>query len=192
MSNIYEIKTKVLLTIDNFDILIKPPILQYWQTETQKVVKSIDKPKTKRRELAGMKLYPKLNMYKASNVSYNINTQRAYSYDWWCFVKPIGNEIVFNTYCYSNSTRKHQKRVWALLTELGLPIMHEIDCPKGLQDLESGIYHYKDKIISLNEEINKPKSKTSKNIERREEIELCITKIKLIKRLNKKDIEVAS
>lgn len=80
-----------------------------------------------------MKFYKTLNTYKASNVYFNCNTMQAYSYGWWQFVDVIDDNLIFNTYKYSNSTLNHQSKVRRLLNQLGLKVDIEIEAPKGLQ-----------------------------------------------------------
>ena len=71
-----------------------------------------------------MKYFPKLKLYKASNVTYNPVTYQAYSYRWWRFVDMIDGKIIFNEYKYSMSTSRHQWKVRTLLDLLGI----KIDC----------------------------------------------------------------
>ena len=67
-----------------------------------------------------MKYFPRLNLYKAANVTFDPSTVVATSYDWWCFVTVIRGRVVFNEYPYSATTRKHQAKVKALMAELGI------------------------------------------------------------------------
>lgn len=69
-----------------------------------------------------MKFYSRLNVYKASNVSFNPDTIAAYSYGWWKFVSVINGKVIFNNYNYSPSTNKHQHKVRRLMAELGIDI----------------------------------------------------------------------
>jgi len=62
------------------------------------------------------------HVYKASNVEFDANGMDATSYGWWYFVRRIEGQIVFNWYMYSNSTRKHQHKTRALMSELGINI----------------------------------------------------------------------
>lgn len=80
-----------------------------------------------------MKYYKRLKLYKASNVTFDPATCRAYSYDWWRFVDRVDGKVVFNNHRYSNSTAKHQSKVHGLLRELGIKIDLYVDCPTGLQ-----------------------------------------------------------
>jgi len=127
-----------------------------------------------------MKHFKRLNMYKASNVTFNPETLEAHSYSHWCFFKVINGKNVFNNYNYSNSTCKHQSKVRSLLRELNISIDLEIECPKGLQADYNGELsvskHYSDKITVLKEAIAKPRSQAKKNIERQKEIDLLAAK----------------
>lgn len=79
-----------------------------------------------------MKLMKKTNTYKASNVTFNLTTKDAYSYNWWRFVAIIEGKLVFNNYRYSPSTGNHQRKVRNLLRELGIKIDVELPLPKGI------------------------------------------------------------
>lgn len=128
-----------------------------------------------------MKHFKRENIYKASNVKFNCETQEAYSYDWWCFFKIINGKKVFNRYNYSPSTIKHQYKVRRLLEELGIKIDLEIECPKGLQSdlmMQSVVGHYNDEIKKLENEIAKPRSQAKKNEERKKQIESLKEKVK--------------
>lgn len=128
-----------------------------------------------------MKFYSRLNKYKASNVELDLNKFEARSYDWWVFVKRINGKLVFNTYTYSYTTRRHQWKVRHLIErDLGLNIDIEIEAPKGLQSIESAIDYYEGLITNLQSKIDTKGSKKMKNIERIAEIEQHRSKIKLI------------
>ena len=86
-----------------------------------------------------MKYIKKRARYEADNVWFDANTSTAMSYNWWVFVKKINGLVVFNNHGYSHATMGHQRKVRALLNTLGITIDLEVKCPKGLQDLESGI-----------------------------------------------------
>lgn len=52
--------------------------------------------------------------------SLNLDTENAYSYNWWRFLaynEKLGT-YVFNNYSYSNSTAKHQNKLWSIMYEL--------------------------------------------------------------------------
>ncbi len=87
--------------------------------------------KTKNKEIP-MKYYPRLGLYKASNVTFNLKTMSAYSYGWWKFVSVIDGKIVFNDYNYSNMTCKHQWKVRSLLQSLGVKVDIFMPVPGGL------------------------------------------------------------
>jgi hypothetical protein len=69
-----------------------------------------------------MKFSKKHTRYEASNVSLNLETLEAFSYDWWQFLKLINGKLVFNNYSYSNTTCKHQQKVRRVLDEKGIKI----------------------------------------------------------------------
>lgn len=74
-----------------------------------------------------MKYMKRSQIYQASNVTFNPQTKRAYSYSWWRFVDVIEGKTVFNNHGYSNSTRKHQNKVMCLMRDLGIKIDLLID-----------------------------------------------------------------
>lgn len=132
-----------------------------------------------------MKYYPKSGLYKASNVTFSPATCEAYSYGWWRFVERIDGKLVFNRYRYSNSTCKHQLKVWRLLRQLGLVIDIELESPDGLQNLASSIGHYERLVAKLRAEIATPRSHARKNEERRQTIRQLQDKIRIVKTLLK-------
>jgi hypothetical protein len=127
-----------------------------------------------------MKYFKRLKVYKASNVLFDPEKIEAYSYNWWSFVKNIEGKVIFNNYNYSNSTCKHQSKVRSLLCKLNIKVDAVIECPKGLQNLESGIVYYKRKIKKLKEDICKPRTHKKTNEKRLIDIERYNEKIEEI------------
>lgn len=80
-----------------------------------------------------MKYYPRLKIYKASNVTFDPESMVADSYNWWNFVQKINGYVVFNNYFYSRSTRKHQAKVRSVLNQLNINIDVEVNISMGLQ-----------------------------------------------------------
>ena len=134
-------------------------------------------------EATSLRAYPKLNLFKGSNVEFNPSICEATSYGWWKFVSRIGGLVVFNDYRYSVSTSKHQWKVRSLLNQLGIEIDLFIEAPQGLQNLDDAVRYYEVKIKCLNEDILKPRSQAAKNLERKGEIKALQVKIKAIKKL---------
>lgn len=133
-----------------------------------------------------MKYMKRANIYKASNVTFSPETMRAYSYDWWLFTDVIGGKLVFNWYTYSNTTAKHQRKVYALLRdELGREPDVGIEAPQGLQNLQSAIDLYNERINDLYAQIAKPGTRKLKNEERTVEIVECRAKILQVRKLMK-------
>lgn len=89
-----------------------------------------------------MKLNAKKWVYNASNVRYEVNTQAAWSYDWWQFVKRIDNLLVFNTHKYSPTTQRHQRKVRELMERLGHSATVYVDIREGLQGINSAAELY--------------------------------------------------
>lgn len=69
-----------------------------------------------------MKYFTRLGIYKANNVTFNPRTIEAFSYRWWRFVAEIDGVVIFNNYKYSNTTCKHQSKVFKLMNELNIKI----------------------------------------------------------------------
>lgn len=132
-----------------------------------------------------LKYFKRLKTFKLSNVEFNPNTMIATSYDWWEFVKKINGYVVFNDYSYSVSTRKHQHRVTTLLNQLGINIDIYIESPKGLQNLNSSVEFYKNKIVRLHQAVMAKGSKKKKNAERLQDVEFFKSKIKQVEMLMK-------
>ena len=79
-----------------------------------------------------MKYIKSRQRYEASNVWLAVNDPAhngptAYSYDWWCFLRVIEGRLIFNRHSYSVSTARHQRKVRALLHELGIRIDREVN-----------------------------------------------------------------
>lgn len=130
-----------------------------------------------------MKFYKRLNLYKASNVSFDPESMEAHSYAWWRFTEIINGKLVFNSYRYSPSTGKHQSKVRSLLSSLGHSIDLFIEAPQGLQQLDSAIRLYERRITDLEAEIKKPGTRKAKNLERAEQVEYLKKQIKKVKAL---------
>lgn len=144
-----------------------------------------------------MKYFKRLKIYKNhnGNNTYNPETKEALSYKYWYFVKKINNFTVFNCYSYSNTTSKHQSHVRSLMSQLRHKIDYYIECPEGLQHLDSGIEYYKYKIQGTIDAIKRPKSQKAKNLIRAEYIKDCLASIELIeyklKPLNERQVAVS-
>lgn len=103
-----------------------------------------------------LKFYKRSNMYKASNVTFNPETKEAFSYNWWKFVDVINGAVVFNTYGYSPSTRKHQYKVERLLEQLGINVDVYIQAPQGLQaNLDSSRRYHREQYNLAHEKAKK-------------------------------------
>jgi len=67
-----------------------------------------------------MKFYPRLNMYKSSNCSFDPTTMLALSYNWWPMLATVNGRLVRNIHNYSPSTTRHQYKLNALLETLNI------------------------------------------------------------------------
>lgn len=107
-----------------------------------------------------MKYYPRLNVYKASNVIFYPENITAYSYAWWRFVTVIKGKVIFNNYRYSVSTAGHQRKVKQLLDKLGIKvdlfIQSQLSLTDNPQRIAAGIQV---DIDTLRIERNKPRKR---------------------------------
>lgn len=120
-----------------------------------------------------MRHMKRANIYKASNVTFDPKTIKAYSYDWWCFVKVINGKVIFNDYNYSNTTIRHQRKVRRLMRELGIKIDLIIETRSSLNSstpLCDAIFLLQRKNQKLVDLINKPRTHKAKNEERQLQI----------------------
>lgn len=96
-----------------------------------------------------MKQLKTSGVYKASNVTYDPKTRRAFSYVWWQFVDVVNGETVFNNYHYSQSTCGHQGKVRSLMMRLGHNIDRIVEVPKGLQQANVGRFAVEYAVIRI-------------------------------------------
>lgn len=129
-----------------------------------------------------MKYYSRLNMYKASNLTFDPATGEGRSYEWYSIARNFDGVLVLNTYAYSNTTARHVSKLRGLFHSLGL-VYSEIEAPLGLQNLEAAKKLVISRIQNLTAEINKPRSRPEKNEERFAAIAGLKEKLALIKRL---------
>lgn len=134
-----------------------------------------------------MKHMKRANIYKNYNGTnqFDPETFLAVSYNWWIFVKDFDGVKVFNTYSYSPTTCKHQSNMRGLLQDLGERVDYywELECPGGLQDLQSGVDLYEIRIDCLKASIARPRTHKKKNEERKALISQYETKIEMLKKL---------
>lgn len=133
-----------------------------------------------------MKYFTRLELYKASNVTFNPETIEAYSYGWWRFVQEINGTVIFNQTYYSNMTVKHQHKVWSVMQSLGiefLGIRFMKESLDGTDSFKEIIKGYNQRIDELRAEIAKPRTQKKKNLEREEEIYKCCDMIRTINRI---------
>jgi len=135
-----------------------------------------------------MKLHISQNAYKQTNCSLDLSEDltsvHAYSYNWWRFVDTdkVGN-VIFNYTNYSSSTGSHQSLVHSQLRTLGIKVgvylnhtRENISNPK--QAIESEISGILAAISELQDEIDKPRSWKKTNIRRAASIQAYEYRIK--------------
>jgi len=128
--------------------------------------------------MSDLRWYPRLKLYKykaGSTCTFNPITCEAYSYGHWKFVKKIRGKVIFNNYQYSHTTRRHQYMVQDLLKNLGIKIDIYVYSHCSLNDSLFGcldiLYHN----LFIYEIANKRK-KAKKNVIKRRENEIALTK----------------
>jgi len=120
-----------------------------------------------------MKLNKRSNMYTASNVVFNANTNEATSYVHWKFLKPIRGKLVFNTFAYSPTTQRHYSKVGELLNSLGVKVDFFINSKTDLESATWGgdaLQSLNDQINDILEKLSSPRRKKSLDQERLLEI----------------------
>lgn len=126
-----------------------------------------------------MKYYKTLNQYKASNLVYDVDNETAYSYVWYQLAKRINGIMVINYFNYSPTTIRHYYKIRKLFETLGIQYIL-IEAPRGLQSLSSSIDYYETQIKSLENKINKPRSREHTNCNREIEIRLLMEQILVV------------
>ncbi len=104
-----------------------------------------------------MKYVKTKNMFKASNLTLDMNTLESRSYNWYILSKVFNNTLVLNTYNYSPTTLRHVSKVRSVLFSRDIKYF-EIDAPRGLQDLSSALLNNQLEINKRIEKINKPRT----------------------------------
>jgi uncharacterized small protein (DUF1192 family) len=130
-----------------------------------------------------MNYYPRLNLYKAANVTFDPSKVEAHSYRWWKFVAVIDGLVVFNSYRYSPTTARHQSKVANVMRNLGIRVDLDIECPRGLDNLESAIGLYQRRIEKLRADMAKKGTRKAKNVERAADIKANENRIVVVQAL---------
>lgn len=153
--------------------------------ELKEILTPSKRKKREREKLAGLRFYPGLNRWKASNVSLDPDTLQSWSYGWWVASRRFGNVLVVNSYRYSPSTGQHLSKIrqWMYLNAIDFV---EFDAPRGLQDLDQAIRCYEISIEMLETAIAKPGTRKAKNEERRALIKKHRETISLIQSLKER------
>lgn len=93
--------------------------------------------RVKKTKVCEFTLQTRNNRYVKANCYLDMETLEARSYEWWAFVKKIGNKVVFNEYRYSATTSKHQIQMRILLDHLNIGIDMVVSIRGGLQGIKS-------------------------------------------------------
>lgn len=113
-----------------------------------------------------LKFHKKLGVYKNSTGSfeYNPSTQEAFSYEWWQLLRNMDGVLVLNTFRYSNSTAKHISNLEDLLGYEGyisVPFAYNLQYASKEELLKT----YESRIVELQYQINKPRTRKKKILE---------------------------
>ena len=104
-----------------------------------------------------MKFYPKLGIYKSSNLTFCPEENKAFSYKWYQLLGHIKKTLVLNTFAYSPTTGRHISKLRKVLDNANIKYT-TAQIPEGLQSasaLTSAIDFYKKKSSELNLKISK-------------------------------------
>ena len=120
------------------------------------------------------------NVIKSSNFEMDLDTLKAYSYDWWLFCTTVNGKVIFNNTRYSSTTDKHQGKAWRVLNyQADLTLNHTTTSLANLSlALENEIKGAKLEIKSLIKTIKKPRTHRAKNQERREAVTKLLKHVK--------------
>ena len=72
------------------------------------------------------------HLWFGSGIFFDTDKMSATSYQWWHFVRRIEGEIVFNSYPYSISTQRHQRKLRELMSDLRINVDVEISVRASL------------------------------------------------------------
>ena len=92
--------------------------------------------------------FPRLNLFKRANLTFDPVTGLGHSYQWYEICKVINGKMVLNTYRYSVTTSKHVSLLRYLFDQLGIDYV-SIEAPRGLQNLDIARSHMIDEIATL-------------------------------------------
>lgn len=111
------------------------------------------------------------NSYERRNLSFELDTENGYSFNWYKIATRVGGAMYVNTFTYSRTTTRHYQEIISLLRQLGYDNIFTIEAPRGLDNLEATKDHYAQKIKDLEEKIANPRCKKFRTIERQRALE---------------------
>jgi len=128
------------------------------------------------------------NALKSSNFYFELDTYKAYSYNWWLFTTRVNGLVIFNNTTYSSSTNKHQSKALSILDyKYDLKLTHTT---KNLTDLAGAlndeIVNCKAEILDLIATIKKPRTRKSTNQRRKETISKLLSHINKVRNIRDK------
>lgn len=122
------------------------------------------------RFIGSFRYVKKRKSYEKSNLTFNVETGYAHSYDWYIIAKPVADTLVVNSFKYSRSTSRHYSDILHLARALGYQKILSVEAPRGLQDGLVIDCYYAMTIDSLEKTISNPRSRESANKWRREKL----------------------
>lgn len=131
-----------------------------------------------------MRYYKTLGIFKTVKSSFDPNTMRAYSYNWWRFVDYIGGKVIFNDARYSMQTSAHQSAVKEVLRALRVKY-HTVYIKAGLNHIDTEIADKRYEIKRLNNAISNPLSRRATNEKRKSQIKYLEKEIASLTKLLK-------
>jgi hypothetical protein len=127
------------------------------------------------------------NRFVSSNVTFDLNTGKAWSYKWYELARYDQGKSYINSYNYSNSTAKHKNKIAKLFDLLGLggyTYAKWVEAPQGLNNPEDAIKYHKTKIIELQNLFTKPRVRLTTKLNAMADISIHQSQIEIIERMD--------
>jgi hypothetical protein len=123
------------------------------------------------------------NALKSSNFYMELDTLKAWSYNWWLFCTKVNGQVIFNNTMYSQTTCKHQGKAFRVLDYKADLVLRFTTA--SLSDLDNAltkeVIGAKSEIKNLIRLIKKPRTHKAKNLERKEQIKNLLSHISKVR-----------
>ena len=111
------------------------------------------------------------NSYERRNLTFELDTENAYSFNWYKLAGRVGGAMYVNTFTYSRTTTRHYQEILYLLKQLGYSQIYTIEAPRGLDDVAAIRSHYREMMEEMEKKIANPRCKKSLTTERQKALE---------------------